>query len=64
MFASQHNEILASIAALVMMCSAHMQHGSSPDPVAVNWSAVSEEQRLMVFENRVLSETFGPKETA
>jgi hypothetical protein len=29
-----------------------------------NRSAVSEEQRLMVFENRVLSEIFGPKETA
>jgi hypothetical protein len=60
MFASQHTEILANIAALAMTCSTHMQHGSSSDPVAVKLKC-SEEQRLMVFENRVLSEIFGPK---
>jgi hypothetical protein len=36
MFASQHTETLANSAALAMMCSAHLQHASSPDPVAVN----------------------------
>jgi hypothetical protein len=47
MFATQHTEILASIAALAMTCS-----------------GVSEEQMVMVFENRMLGEIFGPKETA
>jgi len=56
--------ILANIAALAMTCSAHMQHASSPDPVAVKLKCIFRRTEADGVWDRMLSEIFGPKETA